>query len=364
MKIEYRYNVNYACLMRGTEEDVPSQTVTFNSTSEKNAVKKILKTVWDEYDVADFNDTFEDETDRYTFENLTQWASEMDIGGGSPILFYVEVDGKVYEANDESDFDFDDEDDEDDEDEDDEDDEDEEDEDDEDEDDEDDEDEDDDKDDDPFYSKYYPEQFAELQKILKTSVLCKCLGAYIDARYIDYMRPCIGINLPISKENTMEYLIYSFGIDFGYVNIYTEDFGNHFYDIRVDEVDKYLIKILKKYNPSAAKYYSNKVKRGKEESTVYSRECKKSLRESEVDLLNLAQFASLAEIGTVLEVYYEGRPCGTIKTSPFGKHDFSKLYMFNGTDNETGVEAWNFYKTKSVDFIEAVGKKFIYVHLK
>lgn len=88
------------------------------------------------------------------------------------------------------------------------------------------------------------------------------------------------------------------------------------------------------------------------------------MRESEVDLLNLAQFASLAEIGTVLEVYYEGRPCGTIKTSPFGKHDFSKLYMFNGTDNEAGVEAWNFYKTKSVDFIEAVGKKFIYVHLK
>ena len=343
MKIEYRYNVNYACLMRGTEEDVPSQTVTFNSTSEKNAVKKILKTVWDEYDVADFNDTFEDETDRYTFENLTQWASEMDIGGGSPILFYVEVDGKVYEANDESDFDFD----------------------------FDDEDAEDDEDGKnnknnknhgpgPFYSNYFPGQFAELQKIQKTSVICKCLGAYFDAREIIYVRPCLVVNLPISKDDVMEWLIYASQPDFGNMYIYSEHSSNYFCDVKVDEVDKCLIKILEKYNPSAAEYYSNKVK----EKTSYIHECKKSLRESEVDLLNLAQFASLAEIGTVLEVYYEGRPCGTIKTSPFGKHDFSKLYMFNGTDNEAGVEAWNFYKTKSVDFIEAVGKKFIYVHLK
>ena len=248
MKIEYRYNVNYACLMRGTEEDVPSQTVTFNSTSEKNAVKKILKTVWDEYDVADFNDTFEDETDRYTFENLTQWASEMDIGGGSPILFYIEVDGKVYEANDESDFDFDDEDDEDDE---------------------------DDKknkknDPGPFYSNYFPEQFAELQKILKTSVLCKCLGAYFDTRDIIYVRPCVVVNLPVSKEDVMEWLIYSSQPDFGNIYIYTEQSSDCYYNVKVDEVDKYLIKILKKYNPSAAEYYSNKVK----EKTSYIHECK------------------------------------------------------------------------------------------
>lgn len=93
-KLEYCFNENRACAMRGAEADKPNKTVKKFVSSEVAAVKHILKHVFHE----DLQDWIEDNDFEATLDDLIEYATEQDITGGFPILFWLEFDGERMET--------------------------------------------------------------------------------------------------------------------------------------------------------------------------------------------------------------------------------------------------------------------------
>lgn len=114
MKVTYCYNENYACKMRGSESDHPNITETITVKTTRQAAMRIACDVFecDEEDAKDMLGTV-------SLDNLISYADDVDITGGDPILFWVQVDQNPrletswdedeFECEDEDNFDDDDE---------------------------------------------------------------------------------------------------------------------------------------------------------------------------------------------------------------------------------------------------------------
>ena len=106
IKLEFCYNPNVGAASRGTESDVDNVTTVLAVRDEEDAVRK----VYDEVFGYDDEDVEEETEGDYSPEYLIQFGDSRDITGGDAILFWVRIDGKLYESSmwDESDFSFDD----------------------------------------------------------------------------------------------------------------------------------------------------------------------------------------------------------------------------------------------------------------
>lgn len=106
IKLEFCYNPNIGAASRGTESDVDNVTTVLVVRDEEDAVRK----VYDEVFGYDDKDVEEETEGDYSPEYLIQFGDSRDITGGDAILFWVRIDGKLYESSvwDESDFSFDD----------------------------------------------------------------------------------------------------------------------------------------------------------------------------------------------------------------------------------------------------------------
>lgn len=106
IKLEFCYNPNIGAASRGTESDVDNVTTALAVRDEEDAVRK----VYDEVFGYDDEDVEEETEGDYSPEYLIQFGDSRDITGGDAILFWVRIDGKLYESSvwDESDFSFDD----------------------------------------------------------------------------------------------------------------------------------------------------------------------------------------------------------------------------------------------------------------
>lgn len=106
IKLEFCYNPNIGAASRGTESDVDNVTAVFAVRDEEDAVRK----VYDEVFGYDDKDVEEETEGDYSPEYLIQFGDSRDITGGDAILFWVCIDGKLYESSvwDERDFSFDD----------------------------------------------------------------------------------------------------------------------------------------------------------------------------------------------------------------------------------------------------------------
>lgn len=106
IKLEFCYNPNIGAASRGTESDVDNVTTVLAVRDEEDAVRK----VYDEVFGYDDEDVEEETEGDYSPEYLIQFGDSRDITGGDAILFWVRIDGKLYESSvwDESDFSFDD----------------------------------------------------------------------------------------------------------------------------------------------------------------------------------------------------------------------------------------------------------------
>ena len=106
IKLEFCYNPNIGAASRGTESDVDNVTTVLAVRDEEDAVRK----VYDEVFGYDDEDVEEETEGDYSPEYLIQFGDSRGITVGDAILFWVRIDGKLYESSvwDESDFSFDD----------------------------------------------------------------------------------------------------------------------------------------------------------------------------------------------------------------------------------------------------------------
>ena len=95
------WNSNNAARMRGTEGEEPSVESQFSGSSESEIVRDIL----DEIFGIDSDEWIEDYEYSLTINDLIDYADGIDIGGGWPIIFWIDFNGKRYETSwDESEF--------------------------------------------------------------------------------------------------------------------------------------------------------------------------------------------------------------------------------------------------------------------
>ena len=104
MELEFCYNPNCGAASRGMDPDVPNVTTILDAPSVEEAVKMVYGEVFgldgEALEYATEGD--------YTPEYLIQFGDDQDASGGDSILFWVNIDGNLYESSvwEESDFEY------------------------------------------------------------------------------------------------------------------------------------------------------------------------------------------------------------------------------------------------------------------
>lgn len=81
------------CGCDGVEDSFYEYTYEFKS--DRKAFMKAIEITNNDFDGLDDYDSFED----YSVEDLANELSSMDIGGGSPVIFWIERDGqRIYDS--------------------------------------------------------------------------------------------------------------------------------------------------------------------------------------------------------------------------------------------------------------------------
>lgn len=116
MYAEFCFNTNRGAYSRGSERDEKNVTICEDYDDESSLVEDILSYL--DIDVDDWVDDEDGYGLSLTLADLIDYEDGVDVGAGDSVLFWVNVDGKLYETswdeNDWEDSEWDDDDDEDD----------------------------------------------------------------------------------------------------------------------------------------------------------------------------------------------------------------------------------------------------------